>query len=377
MWVQKYRPKHFNEIVGNQKVIQDLKGYNWKKPLLIHGAAGVGKSVLVDALASELGFELVEITDENIEQAESIAQTGSIFGGRKLLFIDNVDRIRDIRAVTEFLGKINAPVVLITSDFKSKRLATIKRSCEDLQIRKPTALVVAKILEVICKKEKIHAEKEILAKIAENAEGDPRAAINDLETVAKGKEKIAMKDLEILEYRDTKSDIYKALNTILRSDDREKIVNSTWDLDEELRDVLLWVDENVPRVYGGDNEAFHNLSRADVFLGRIQKRQYWGFQRYANVLMTLGVNIRKPERIGFVQYQFPRYIAKLGQTKKERALKKSIGQKLAPKLHLSQKTAALEYIPLFRELVKHKKTKADELKEFFKLEPEELEFITG
>ena len=63
MWIEKYKPRTFDGIIGNAAVIKYIKEYKWKRPLLIYGSTGVGKTVLAEAIANEFNFELVEITN--------------------------------------------------------------------------------------------------------------------------------------------------------------------------------------------------------------------------------------------------------------------------------------------------------------------------
>jgi len=380
MWTEKYKPGKLEEVLGNPKAVIDLKNYRWEKPLLLYGAPGIGKTVLVEALAKETGFELAEINDDNIASGRSIVQTGSLFGARKLILFDNVDQMDNIREVAEILKVSRNPMMLITSDFDSKRLATIKKMCEKIQMKRPASVSVAKLLERICKEEGVEADKEVLKKIAENSQGDMRAAVNDLETIALARKKITVEDLSLLEERDAVSDIYKSLGTIFFRKDMQESIKSTYDLDEQPQNVLLWIDENLPGVVKGPAElgkCYEYLSKADVFLGRIMRRQYWGFLRYANPLMTAGVTVSKGEKVCFVRYQFPSYIIRMGQTKKERELKKNIGLKLSPSLHCPSKTVAGEYIPLYRSLAKAGRLDVKELGGAFKLDDEEMDYISG
>jgi replication factor C large subunit len=110
-------------------------------------------------------------------------------------------------------------------------------------------------------------------------------------------------------------------------------------------------------------------------MGRIMSRQYWGFLRYAGTLMTSGVTASKGDKISFARYQFPFYIIRMGQTKKERNLKKSIGKKMGPRLHCSSKDVANSYIPLYRTLIQAKKLEPKTIGEEFKLEKEEIEYL--
>ncbi|RJS71152.1 MAG: AAA family ATPase [Candidatus Syntrophoarchaeum sp. WYZ-LMO15] len=69
IWIEKYRPRSFDEVVGQRAVVERFRSYVKRGSipnLLLHGRAGVGKSTLVYLLAKGLygeGFEdnLVEI----------------------------------------------------------------------------------------------------------------------------------------------------------------------------------------------------------------------------------------------------------------------------------------------------------------------------
>jgi len=235
-----------------------------------------------------------------------------------------------------------------------------------------------KLLEGIAAKEGIEIDKETLKEIAERSNGDFRAAVNDLETLCSGRKKVTKDDLSILEGRDQISDIYKALSTIFLKKDIIESQRSTYDLDEQPQNVLLWIDENLPVLVKGPYElsrCYENLSRSDIFMGRITSRQYWGFLRYAGTLMTSGITASKGERISFARYQFPFYIIRMSQTKKERNLKKSIGKKIGTQLHCSSKEAAESYIPLYKTLMQAKKEDIRDMEERYKLEKEETEYL--
>ena len=380
MWNDKYKPRNFQEIIGSQSLKDSIKKYRWEKPLILYGAIGIGKSVFVKATAKEFKWDLIEITDENIDSASRIAETSSLFGTKKLVVIDNIEKIRDIRKITEFVKETKNPAILITSDFKNKRIAGIKKYCNNLRMARPRNMIVAKILQIICKKERINTENEILIKIAENVNGDIRAAINDLEMVAEGKEKLTEDDLKILSPRDVAIDISKAMEEIFKAAELEVAVKVMWDLTEMPKDVLPWIDEIMPKVYEKNEitKGYYYLSRADIFIRRIQRQQYWGFLRYASPLMSGGVALSKekekpPKSFNYYR-QFPQYWAKMGRTKKERGLKDSIAGKLRS-LHVSKKVGAREFIPLLKILLKTGKVSEEELEEEFKFNYDEIEYL--
>ncbi|HDN82872.1 MAG TPA: replication factor C large subunit [Candidatus Altiarchaeales archaeon] len=378
MWSQKYMPKKFSEVIGHKDVIEKLKTYKWDKPLLLYGAPGVGKTMFTNIIANEFNFEPILITETNIKSVLASSQTTSIDGKKRLLIIDNVDLMSNIRDVIKLIKETKNPIILTANDIRDRKLREIRNLCESINVRRPTPQLIVKILKRICSLEAIYAEEVALKKIAENAKGDVRAAINDLETIAKNRKRITVEDTIILEYRDRKAEIYQVLGTILMKKNIKQAITIMWNLDMELDSCEMWIDENLPYVYSDKEDlarAYYYLSRADIFLGRITSRQYWGFMRYASSLMSAGVSLSKRGKIKYRTFQFPKYFLNLSKTKKARDIKKRIGKKIAKKLHTSSKTIISQYIPLFKVLLNQGKISRDFLSKEYDLTPDEIDFI--
>ncbi len=379
MWTLSHRPKSLDEYVGNAAK-DEMRGWGGE-PLIVHGATGVGKTLLVELTAQERGFEIYRVDGENIGQALDAANTKTLFGGEKMLLVEDADAIKDMKALGELIGESKSPVVLTTSDFASKRLASVKKKCKAIQLKRHLPQTIVKYLSEICEKEGVACEKSALEAIAKGCQGDIRAAILDLEVLASGKKSITAGDLSALSFeRDRGSDIYKALSIIFGGRDFGKVVASTWDLGEQPKDVIWWVEENMPKLYQ-DREslagAFESLSRADIFLGRITNRQYWGFQRYANTLMTAGVNCHRPPKVNYAPYSFPGYFMALGRTKGDRNIEDSIAEKMGRHLHVSKRVAKMEYIPLTRTLMRKDNALVGEAKLHYGLTDDEAEYLVG
>lgn len=379
MWHIKHRPKMLDSFVGKATVEEARK---WDgKPIIIHGGTGTGKTLMAHLLAAERGYDVVEVTDENISSAENMANTGSLFGNPRMLLIENADSLKDIKSVGAILDASKSPIILTTSDYSSKRLATVKKKTGQLQLRRPLPASISKYLQGIAEEEGVAVDKPVLDEIAKGCGGDLRAALNDLQTLAVGRDCVRAADaVELKPERDRQSDIYKALSVIFGGREFKKVVDSTWDIDLELRDVLWWVEENAPRLYqdrAAIDETFRNLSKADVYLGRILRRQYWGFLRYANALITAGVNSSRPAKVNFTQYMFPGYFAAMGRSKGARNLESSISSKMGPKVHASTRLIRREYIPLYRLLLARKRVTSEDLKAEYNLDDEEVEYLAG
>ncbi|MBU0762144.1 MAG: hypothetical protein KKD39_03900 [Candidatus Altiarchaeota archaeon] len=379
MWLQKYKSKKLDEYVG-KAVVEEIR--KWVgEPLIIYGATGVGKTLLAELIAQDREWDIYQVNDENIQQALTAANTKTLFGGEKLILVEDIEQLRDLKELGKLVDETKSPLILTTRDYSNKRLATVKKKCKSLQIKRPLPATLRKYLEAILDAEGIECERDVLEKIVKGAQGDIRAAILDLEALSIGRGKIKEDDVQSMSLtRDRTTDIYKALSQIFGGKDIQKVISSTWDLSEQPKDIIWWVEENTPRLYQ-DREslanAFENISKSDRYIGRILNRQYWGFLRYANALMTAGVNCVRPERVNYIQYMFPSYFSALGRTKKDRNIEGSIAEKISPTIHVSKKVAIKEYIPLYSVLLKKKSIDVEELTQTYNLTDEEIQYLVS
>lgn len=150
-------------------------------------------------------------------------------------------------------------------------------------------------------------------------------------------------------------------------------------MDEEPRNFVAWMDENIPVEYTSAKDkaaAFNNLSRADIFLGRVMNRQYWGFLRYVNDLTTVGVAfVKEKPYYGFAKYNFPSLIWKMGSTRAKRAKQGSVAAKVSPVVHDSKRRIIVDYLPLVERVFEKDKMAGGAMMKAFELEAEELEFL--
>ena len=122
---------------------------------------------------------------------------------------------------------------------------------------------------------------------------------------------------------------------IFKSSSVETALPALENIDLELRDVMHWIDENMPKEYVSAKaftKGYEFLSRADVFQGRIMNRQHWRFLVYINNLLTAGISSAKEERNAeFIPYRQTMRFLRLWQSKIKNAKKKEIALKLVRK----------------------------------------------
>ncbi|MBO4357862.1 MAG: DNA polymerase III subunit delta, partial [Candidatus Methanomethylophilaceae archaeon] len=122
--------------------------------------------------------------------------------------------------------------------------------------------------------------------------------------------------------------------------------------------------------------GYEKLSRADIYLGRVNRRQYYGFWSYAGDMMSAGVNTaRMSNKYSHDRLHFPSYLSKMSRSKTARTLRKSIDLKLAIYLHTSTKRVDLDILPYVKHLVNNDPEMRMIITKELELEPEELGFL--
>jgi len=113
------------------------------------------------------------------------------------------------------------------------------------------------------------------------------------------------------------------------------------------------------------------LAKTDLFKGRIYKQQYWRFLVYENIFMSYGIaSAKKGTKTGFTAYKKPTRILQIWLNNQKTMQKKSICQKYAQYVHVSQKRAMSEF-PTIKQIIKSN----PEIQKELKLEDEEIEYL--
>lgn len=371
-WTEKHRPKRLADIIGNPKAVRELRLWagSWehgnpkKKALILAGSPGIGKTTSAYALSNDYEWGVIELNasdTRNYESVKRIATSGAInqtftddggfltteTGGRKLIILDEADNLfgnedrGGILAIVKTINDTKQPIILIVNDLYSlkRRSPALISRCQTVKFFKIAKPSVIKTLREICQKEGINISAGALAALAERSEGDMRAAVRDLESLSYGKKSLEEKDVMALGYRDVRATIFDCMGAILRGSSPTKARESIRNLDEDPESIILWIDENIPHIYKDPKDlerAYEALSRADVFLGRVRRRQHYRMWSYASDMMTAGVNSAKTRKYyGSARFQFPSWLLKMSRTKEKRSVQKSILKKLGRHCHTS------------------------------------------
>ncbi len=340
LWTEKYAPKTLDGVFGNAESIQQVRTWalDWQrgkkqKPLLLHGPPGTGKTAVARALANDMGWALLETNASNLRDGENVRKlmgiasaTDTLFGEKRLVLFDEVDGAFDrgeIPALSQVVADSLHPIMLTANDVWNPKLSGLRASCTRVEFKKVGKADVKKALERIAEAEKAEADIELLA---EASKGDLRSAIIDLQSGMPSE-------------RQREENVFEGVKRLFKSRTFDEAITAQDDSAIDFDLFERWIEENIPVEYDLPEDlaaAFDALSRADVFSGRIRRRQAWGLLKFRRVMALAGVGCAKRQQYRkFTPYRFPAYVKLLGQTQKSRGALKSASLKAGRKLNCS------------------------------------------
>jgi replication factor C large subunit len=376
-WVVKYRPSRIADVVNQEEAKKAflnwldswLQGKPERKAALLYGPPGSGKTSLVEAAAREYGLELLEMNASDYRRASDIERVAlvssrgaSLVRARgKIILLDEVDGISAtadlgaLDAIVNLINKTSYPVVLVANDPWDPKLRELREVCLLIEFKRLTKTEIKKVLQNICRNERLDCEDEALNFIAERAEGDLRSAINDIEALGEGFGRITYALARtVLGYRNRELNSFEVVRRILTAKYswQARVAASQTDLAPD--ELIQWINENVPRQAVDPEDlwrAFESLSRADIYMARVVKSGSWDLLAYASDMMTAGVAlaITNPQyKFKWVKYGFPEKIRMLSKTKEVRQVRDDLAKVIAQHLKCSTSVAKSEVIPLLR-----------------------------
>ena len=374
-WTEKYRPGTLAEVRGNDKARDAFEEWaqTWedhREAVILRGAPGVGKTSAAHALAADLDWEVIELNASDQRTADVIervageaAKSGTLAGGgggRKLVVLDEADDVHGNadrgggRAITRLVKESSQPIVLIANEYYDMSNG-LRSACRDIEFRDVSKRSIVPVLRDICRREDVGYEDAALDAIAEKNDGDLRSGINDLQALAETTETLTAEDV-VTGDRDRSKGIFDFLDELIKEADAETALQASYDVDETPDDLVNWIEDNVPKDYGGEElaVAYDFLANADRWLGRVRATQDYSYWRYAGDNMTAGVAAaRQGSKGGWTRYGPPSYWSKLGRTSGTRKQRDRIARAIARESGTSMSTARREILPFLSVMTHH------------------------
>jgi len=203
LYTEKYRPKVREEIAGNKETVDKIFGMAENIPhLLLVGPAGCGKTTIALALGRLLfgenyrqNFLELNASDDNGINVirglvKDFAKTTPLSSDFKIILLDEADNMSTdaqeaLRRTMERYARITR--FILSCNREEKIIDPVKSRCQVFRLSPLTSEDILLRLKFIAEEEKLVATEEGLERIAEDAQGDMRTALNWLQVLATSK----------------------------------------------------------------------------------------------------------------------------------------------------------------------------------------------
>lgn len=243
LYVKKYRPRTFEELIGQDEVKQKLKDLTLENcpHILMYGISGIGKTCVSEILGRKFfGKNMGNLKELNASDERGIPIVrGEIkmfcksqpFGvSRKIIFLDECDFMTSeaqhaLRRMMEKYSTTN--IFILSCNYIEKMIPAIKSRCSLIHFVPIKKQLIGEYLKMICEKEGLKYEAGVLGKIADICKGDLRMAINELQKYS---------TLELIKVSDVKKpyDVTKLLEEIIN----KHFIQSKMEMERLINDGL-------------------------------------------------------------------------------------------------------------------------------------------
>jgi len=239
LWVDKYKPKNVNEIIGHKTNIDRIRAWlrDWKsgvifkkdspKALLLSGPPGIGKTTAAILCSEAEGFKPIEFNASDARSKNILKNTLSDLIGNHTMteYFNNNSKSKDEQIVRneknnviimdevdgmssgdrggnaeliQMIKKTKTPIICICNDRQSPKIRTLANYTMDLRFRRPDASAIMKRIGPICQQEGLHFQPNSIEQIIQSTQSDIRQVLNALATYRLKATNISYDDSKLL-----------------------------------------------------------------------------------------------------------------------------------------------------------------------------------
>jgi replication factor C subunit 1 len=322
LWVNRYRPKYLNEVIGHKDQIDNIKKWilnlntNKNQAIIISGIHGIGKSLTIKLIFEELNYLIRIIYPNEIKDHRIFDDFNDYYNHKnsihskinfkndnkkKLVLIfeetENITLTSEKKYIMDIFKENNKkkcfPLIFISNNQHSKLLNDLKKNCDEIHFNSPIKLEFLKLIKYICNNEKIKiSDNDSLDILIDFCQKDIRRLINllqefsfnfneinkenILEFITKSREKNI--DIGLFDATNRILNNYLDYDTILKFYESEKVLLPLMIHENYIKKVLNKCSDNWDNVLFNLVKISDSISRGDNIETSIYTDQNWYLQ---------------------------------------------------------------------------------------------------
>lgn len=309
LFENKYKPTKSTKIVGNEDAKNEIREFITKKKTgessknlcIIYGSSGVGKSISVNVILQEEGFEIIELNSDIypqkkdfLEALKKILSIQNIHGSKKSgIIVENLEgTLGEGAFYNNFIEIINKnkpvfiPVFCVSCSDKLKKKYNTPTKLKIIEFSKPKKEELILFTAKILKKENKKITKEASKITIEQSKYDIRKLLHYIKLFSLSKKDTLTKENieSILGFSesDTFFNAYEVLEDVLKTKTDRKLetkINLCL-LDQPL--IIDLIYSNLPNIVNETLmcECLNSMSYSDTIQTAIYKDHNWELRDY-------------------------------------------------------------------------------------------------